>query len=344
MAIRVLIVDDTDHVREMLAQMLRSDCQACVMEVSSHALEQKRVAGVEFDVDIFTNLTQDHLDYHGSMENYFAAKQKLFTTLEQGSKTASAVINIDDAHGARLAEQTRIESPMTYGLSPSARLRAREIKLGRESTELIVELPQERFCCRLPLIGRHNIYNALAAVGAGSVLKVGVSPIQTALNTLRPVPGRLENLALGQPFGVFVDYAHTDDALRNLLEIAREIVPRGRVITVFGCGGDRDRSKRPLMGEAAGARSGLVILTSDNPRTEDPLRIINDVVVGLQKANGNYVIEQDRERAIERALKMAQPGDIVLLAGKGHETYQILGPVTLDFDDREVSRRILKKL
>src|SRR5213592_3789665 len=221
------------EIQQMMAQMLRADCQACVLEVSSHALEQKRVCGVEFDVGIFTNLTQDHLDYHGTMENYFAAKSRLFTALAAGKKKAGAVINIDDSFGARLSQETRIEVQMTYGLNSAAKIRATQIRLGRDTTEMVIETPQERFPCRLPLIGRHNVYNALAAAG-GLVLKVGTQPIQRALGSLKPVPGRLESIPSGQPFSVFVDYAHTDDALRNVLITLREITS-GRLLLAFGC-------------------------------------------------------------------------------------------------------------
>ena len=205
------------EIQQMMAQMLRADCQACVMEVSSHALEQKRVQGVEWDVGIFTNLTRDHLDYHGSMENYFAAKKKLFAALAGGNKRAGAVLNMDDAFGARLREEAGLPVQLTYGLSQAAEVRATRLQLGKDATTMLIETPQDKFPCRLPLIGRHNVYNALAAAGAGLLLKVGLQPIQRALNSIRPVPGRLEGITLGQPFSVFVDYAHTDDALLNVL-------------------------------------------------------------------------------------------------------------------------------
>src|SRR6266536_1406327 len=201
------------EVQQLMAQMLRAGCQACVMEVSSHALEQKRVFGVAFDVGIFTNLTRDHLDYHGTMENYFTAKKKLFEALQQGGKKSAAVINIDDTYGARLAGQSNVEVELTYGLQKAARLRASKIQLGRDGTRFVVEMPERKFACRLPLIGRHNIYNALAAAGAGIALDIPVVTLQAALNAMPPVPGRLEMARGAQPFGVYVDYAHTDDAL-----------------------------------------------------------------------------------------------------------------------------------
>src|SRR5260221_1408664 len=217
------------EVQQLMAQMLRSGCQACVMEVSSHALDQKRVLGIEFDVALFTNLTRDHLDYHGTMENYFAAKQKLFAALGKGTKKGAAVINIDDAFGARLASETKVEVDLTYGLQKAARLRATRIQLAKDGSRFVVETPERQFACRLPLIGRHNIYNALAAVGAGIALRIPVVTLQGALNAMPPVPGRLEMVSLGQPFALYVDYAHTDDALKNVLGPAREITP-GRLL------------------------------------------------------------------------------------------------------------------
>ena len=332
------------EIQQMMAQMLRADCQACVMEVSSHALEQKRVCGVEFDVAIFTNLTQDHLDYHGTMEHYFAAKRKLFATLAGGRKTAGAVLNIDDAYGARLFEEINIEERLTYGLSLAAKIRASRIQLGRDGTEIVIETPQDKFACRLPLIGRHNVYNALAAAGAGLVLRVGAHPIQTALNSLKPVPGRLESIALGQPFGVFVDYAHTDDALRNMLTTLREITT-GRLLLAFGCGGSRDAGKRPKMGKAAAELADFAIITSDNPRRESPEKIAAAIEEGFQTVRRDgYRIELDRKRAIDEILRLAAAGDTVVIAGKGHETYQEFEDTVIPFDDRVYARETLETL
>lgn len=322
------------EIQQMMAQMLRADCQACVMEVSSHALEQKRVCGVEFDVAIFTNLTQDHLDYHGTMENYYAAKRKLFSALENSVKKCGAIINVDDAFGARLARETNVEGQMTYGLGNTAKVRASGIKLERNATQMVIETPQEKFRCRLPLIGRHNVYNALAAVGAGLVLKVGVNPIQTALNAAKTVPGRLESIVLGQPFGVFVDYAHTDDALRNVLRTLREITP-GRLRLLFGCGGNRDATKRPKMGKVAAELADFTIITSDNPRREPPEKIAAAIEGGFRSVRSDgYRVELDRQRAIDEIIRTAQAGDTVLLAGKGHETYQEFEDTVVPFDDR----------
>ena len=234
------------ELQQMMSQMVKADCQACVMEVSSHALEQKRVYGIEFDVGIFTNLTRDHLDYHGSMENYFTAKRKLFGALTHSGKKSAAVINIDDDHGIRLAAELSLEVVMTYGLQPAARLRATRMTLNAEGSRFTVETEGRKFPVRLPLIGRHNIYNALAAIGAGLALKVDVLKIQAALNALAPIPGRLEPVSVGQPFSVFIDYAHTDDALNNVLTTLRELT-QGRLRLVFGCGGNRDTGKRAKM-------------------------------------------------------------------------------------------------
>jgi len=332
------------EVQQMMAQMLGAGCEACVMEVSSHALEQKRVLGVDFDVGIFTNLTRDHLDYHGTMENYFASKKKLFTALAGGGKRGAAVINIDDDFGARLAGATRVEVELTYGLQKSARLRATKIELNSEGTRFVVEAPERKFALRLPLIGRHNIYNALAAVGAGLALKVDVVKIQAALNTLPPVPGRLEAVSCGQPFGVFVDYAHTDDALRNVLTTLREIT-KGRVLLAFGCGGNRDAGKRAKMGKVAAELADFTLITSDNPRKEDPAKIAAQIEEGYRSVRAEaYAVELDRSRAIREILAKAGQGDTVLLAGKGHETYQEFEDTVVPFDDRLHAQEALENL
>lgn len=332
------------EVQQMMSQMLRAGCEACVMEVSSHALEQKRVLGVEFDVGIFTNLTRDHLDYHGTMENYFAAKQKLFTSLEQGAKKAAAVINIDDTFGARLAGTTKVEVELNFGLRQSARLRATKIELSADGSRFVVETPERKFALRLPLIGRHNIYNALAAVGACLALKVDVVKIQAALNKMAAVPGRLERVEAGQPFGVFVDYAHTDDALRNVLTTLRELT-QGRVLLAFGCGGNRDAGKRARMGKVAAELADFTLITSDNPRKEDPAQIAAQIEEGYRSARAEaYAIELDRRRAIQQIIGKAEPGDLVVIAGKGHETYQEFEDTVVPFDDRVHAREALETL
>jgi UDP-N-acetylmuramoyl-L-alanyl-D-glutamate--2,6-diaminopimelate ligase len=331
------------EVQQMMAQMVVSGCKACVMEVSSHALEQKRVAGIEFDVAIFTNLTQDHLDYHGTMENYFSAKQKLFTRTANGSKRGAVVINIDDASGARLAGDTDVEVKLTYGIGGAASIRATNIELKPDTSNFTVETPKKTFQCKLPLIGRHNIYNALAATGAAMALDLEPGRVQFALNRMRPVPGRLESVSIGQSFAVFVDYAHTDDALKNVLETVREITP-GRVLLLFGCGGNRDAGKRSKMGRVAAQLADFTLITSDNPRNEAPEKIAAQVEEGFCAVKkSDYATELDRKRAIEEIISMAKPGDTVLLAGKGHETYQEFEDTVVPFDDRVYAREALER-
>ncbi len=332
------------EIQQMMAQMLRAGCAACVMEVSSHALDQKRVCGIDFDLGIFTNLTQDHLDYHGTMEDYYTAKKKLFTALHASVKPGSAVINIDDAFGQRLAKETKAEVQLTYGLGEAATLRATQIQLGRDTTRLKIETPEQKFSCQLPLIGRHNVYNALAAVGAALVLKVPVPTIKSALNDMRPVPGRLESIAAGQPFGVYVDYAHTDDALRNVLLTLREITT-GRLLLAFGCGGSRDTGKRAKMGRAAAELADFTLITSDNPRKESPAKIAAQIEEGFRSVHAEgFRVELDRRRAIDELIRLAQPGDMVLIAGKGHETYQEFEDTVVPFDDRVYAQETLEAL
>ena len=332
------------EVQQLMAQMLRAGCQACVMEVSSHALEQKRVFGVAFDVGIFTNLTRDHLDYHGTMENYFAAKKKLFEALQAGGKKSAAVINIDDTYGARLAGESNVEVELTYGLQKAARLRASKIQLGRDGTRFVVEMPERKFACRLPLIGRHNIYNALAAAGAGIALDIPVVTLQAALNAMPPVPGRLEMARGSQPFGVYVDYAHTDDALKNVLETLREITS-GRLLLTFGCGGNRDAGKRARMGKVAAQLADFTLITNDNPRKESPEKIAAQILEGYNSVRAEGCsVELDRRRAIQQIIGKAQAGDTVLIAGKGHETYQEFEDTVVPFDDRLHAQEALESL
>ena len=315
-----------------------------VMEVSSHALAQERVFGVPFDVAVFTNLTRDHLDYHKTMEEYFAAKRVLFAGC--GTDAPRAVVtNVDDESGARLAEFSRKRSSVVlkYGWERGD-LHAEKVEITTRGTRFDLVMPGEKIALFSALIGRVNVYNILAAAGAGYARDCAPHAIAEGIDNLACVPGRFERVDCGQPFTVVVDYAHTDDALRNLTELARELVSsaKGRVLTVFGCGGDRDRNKRPLMGESAGRGSDFVVLTSDNPRSEDPLAIINDAVVGLQKSGVKYSVEPDRRKAIALAIGEARPGDIVLLAGKGHEKVQVTREGSVPFDDLEVAREALR--
>ena len=309
------------------------------MEVSSHALDLRRVYGLEFHTAVFSNLTRDHLDYHGTMENYFAAKRLLFEGAG-GPPPKWAVINADDEWGRKLRPPAGTQT-LTYGLRQSADLQAVNIDYGFDGLHFEVRHPGGRQAMESKLVGKINVYNLLAAFGAGLSLALPAEECARGLAAMRAVPGRFERIDEGQPFLVVVDYAHTDDALRNAIQVARGLQPR-RVITLFGCGGDRDRTKRPLMGQAAAELSDFVVVSSDNPRSEDPLDIINDALVGVRRCDTRHAVEPDREKAIRRALEEAAPGDIVLLAGKGHETYQVLKDRTIDFDDREVARRILR--
>jgi UDP-N-acetylmuramoyl-L-alanyl-D-glutamate--2,6-diaminopimelate ligase len=308
------------------------------MEVSSHALALDRVYGIQFHTAVFTNLTRDHLDFHGDMDSYFAAKQMLF--LPEGAPApAWAVINYDDPHGKdiRVAPGTRV---LRYGFWEGADLRGSELEMDFGGLRFTVAHQDRKLRIRSVLVGKINAYNILAACGAALSYGFDWETIVNGIAECRHVPGRFESVAEGQPFLVVVDYAHTDDALRSVIAVARELHPK-RVITLFGCGGDRDRSKRPLMGMAAGAASDFVVLTSDNPRSEDPLAIMNDALVGLRRYDTPHIIEPDREKAIRAALHEAKAGDIVILAGKGHETYQVLKDRVIHFDDREVARKVL---
>jgi UDP-N-acetylmuramoyl-L-alanyl-D-glutamate--2,6-diaminopimelate ligase len=318
------------------------------MEVSSHALEQQRIFGIPFDVAVFTNLTRDHLDYHGTMENYFLAKRVLFEGCGTDPPRA-AVLNIDDEYGRQLLKLCKKKSSLvlSYGLT-TGDFHARSIEITARGTRFQMATPSGEIAMWSPLIGNVNMYNVLAAAAAGYARGCSAEAIAKGIFNLASVPGRFARVDCGQPFTVIVDYAHTDDALRNLTALARDFVARaglkGRVITLFGCGGDRDRAKRPLMGEAAGRGSDFVILTSDNPRSEAPLAIMNDALVGLQKSGAKYSMEPDRRKAIVIALQRASPGDIVLLAGKGHEKVQISREGTIPFDDVEVAHESLKAL
>jgi UDP-N-acetylmuramoyl-L-alanyl-D-glutamate--2,6-diaminopimelate ligase len=341
------------ELNRLLSEGLGIGVTEAVMEVSSHALEQQRVFGIPFDVAVFTNLTRDHLDYHGTMEQYFRAKQILF----EGCGTEpprAAVLNIDDEYGRQLFKVCKKKSALvlSYGMT-SGDFHAESIEITPRGTRFQLVMPSGKIPMWSPLIGCVNVYNVLAASAAAYARDCSAEAIAKGVFDLASVPGRFERVDCGQPFTVVVDYAHTDDALRNLTAMARDFVAhaglKGKVITLFGCGGDRDRTKRPLMGEAAGKGSDFVVLTSDNPRSEDPLAIMNDAVVGLQKAGlqksgAKYSMEPDRRKAIALALKQAAPGDIVLLAGKGHEKVQITKEGTIPFDDVEVAREDLKTL
>ncbi len=335
--------ESLDLVR-LFVELLQQGGTHASLEVSSHALALRRVYGFHFHTVVFTNLTRDHLDFHGTMENYAAAKRHLLEGA--GGPTPSfAVINHGDAWGREWEDLGGFRA-LTYGLNGSPAITAQEMECDLQGVRFVASTPAGQFLVRSPLLGRLNVLNLLAAIGVG--LSFGLKPdvIARGLESCRAVPGRFEVVNQGQPFVVAVDYAHTDDALRNVIRAARELVrqTKGRVITMFGCGGDRDRAKRPMMGEVAGSLSDLVVLTSDNPRSEDPLNIINDALIGLQRASARYRVEPDRAAAIRKAIGEAKAGDMVLLAGKGHETYQVMGARTIPFDDREVARQALAEL
>ncbi|MEN9576088.1 MAG: UDP-N-acetylmuramoyl-L-alanyl-D-glutamate--2,6-diaminopimelate ligase [Verrucomicrobiota bacterium] len=335
---------ESSEIQQFMAQMVRAGCGACVMEVSSHALAQKRVHGVEFDLAVFTNLTQDHLDFHGDMESYFDAKKELFTSAARGSKRGATILNIDDSYGLRLARESDVEIQLTYGMDALAKFRATGIELGSGATRFIAETPAGSFPVTMPFIGRHNIYNALAAIGAGLALEVSVPKIQAALRRMPNVPGRLERVAAGQPFSVFVDYAHTEDALQHVLRTVREITP-GRVLLAFGCGGARDTDKRAKMGRAAALLADHTIITSDNPRRESPVAIAAQIESGFRSVRPDrFTVELDRALAIRQMLRFAQPGDTVLIAGKGHEAYQEFEDTVVPFDDRVHAQEALEEL
>jgi UDP-N-acetylmuramoyl-L-alanyl-D-glutamate--2,6-diaminopimelate ligase len=330
--------ESLDLVRFM-AELEKAGGSHLTMEASSHALALGRIYGLHFHTAAFTNLTRDHLDFHGTMDAYFDAKQILFAGAG-GPPPPFVVLNRDDEYARRIKLHPKSEI-FWYGLGQEPNLRARHISSGFQGLRFEVQYGKIRFPVESPLIGKINVYNILAACGVG--LSYGIAPETIALGIarLKAVPGRFERVDEGQPFVVVVDYAHTDDALRNVIAVARGLNPK-RVITLFGCGGDRDRTKRPLMGQAAASASDFVVLTSDNPRSEDPLAIMNDALVGIRRTDVPHIVEPDRAIAIARALKEAREGDIVILAGKGHETYQVLKDKTIAFDDRAVAREVLR--
>ena len=334
------------ELQQLFHEALAGGATETVMEVSSHALAQQRIFGIPFDVAVFTNLTRDHLDYHLTMDDYFAAKRILFAGCGTPDPRV-AVLNADDECGLQLVKFSRGRSAevVTYGLA-KADFHAAKLDIASQGTRFNVITPDEMIPVSSRLIGKVNVYNILAASAAAYARGCPSEAIAAGIQNCDRVPGRFERVDCGQPFTVVVDYAHTDDALRNLTSLAREFVKPtgGRVITVFGCGGDRDRSKRPLMGEAAGKGSDFVVLTSDNPRSEDPLAIINDAIVGLQRSGAKYKTQPDRHTAIQLALGEARPADIVLIAGKGHEQVQITNRGTVPFDDKLVAAGALRDL
>ena len=340
---------EAPELQQMLRGMVAEGCGACVMEVSSHALALRRADSLRFAAGVFTNLTRDHLDFHGDMEAYFAAKRRLFEILPEG---AVGVINVDDRRGAELVAAAR--RPVTYAIDAAADVRPGPLTFTLDGLAFEIRTPRGTLHVRSPLVGRPNAYNILAAAATAMAIDLPFAAIEAGIGRLENVPGRFQVVSdASDDVRVIVDYAHTDDALKNLLETARPLAT-GRVVTVFGCGGDRDRTKRPLMGAVAARLSDLVIVTSDNPRSEDPERIIDEirrgivmpadrlVAKGQQKGTPSLAIV-DRREAIEKAIKDARRGDLVLIAGKGHEKYQVIGDRTLPFDDVDVARAALAR-
>ncbi|MCX5677715.1 MAG: UDP-N-acetylmuramoyl-L-alanyl-D-glutamate--2,6-diaminopimelate ligase [Candidatus Omnitrophica bacterium] len=326
-------------LQEMLAEMAASKIGCAIMEVSSHSLDQGRVDNILFDVGIFTNLTSDHLDYHKTTTNYFKAKRRLFDKLKTKGR---AVLNMDDKKVASLKGSIK-SGIITYGIKSKADVTAENIALSMDGTRFTVNAPGMSFEMRTKLIGIHNVSNVLAAVAAALALKIPKKAIIEGIESVDKVPGRLEAVETGQPFKIFVDFAHTEDALFNVLNLLREVAKR-RIVTVFGCGGNRDRTKRPLMGKVACKYSDHVIVTSDNPRFEKPEDIIGEIEAGIKGKFSNYDIIADRKEAISKALGSALKDDIIIIAGKGHEGYQIIKDKIMPFDDRKVALSILKKL
>ena len=316
-----------------MSEMVRNSSDYLVMEVSSHALDQNRVGGIDFSAAIFTNLTGDHLDYFETLEGCFKAKSRLFETLNDA---AHAVINIDDEWGKKLIKLTK-GRVVTYGTKLVADYLASDIRLSLNGTKFTINFPKGKLAVSSKLIGLHNVYNMAAAAACGMSLGFSAGEVKRGLENLKAVPGRLEPVNCGQPFKIFVDYAHTDDAMYNVLSALKPLISK-KVIVVFGCGGDRDRTKRPRMGKVASEMADFVVVTSDNPRSEEPQAIADEIAAGITKKN--YKVTLDRLRAIGEALSMAKEGDCVLIAGKGHEAYQVLKNTAIAFDDREVAKKI----
>jgi UDP-N-acetylmuramoyl-L-alanyl-D-glutamate--2,6-diaminopimelate ligase len=330
---------EAPEIQAFLERAVDKGCKYGVLEVSSHGLAQGRVEGTEFACAVFTNLSREHLDFHRDMEKYYAAKRILFDRYLR--PRATSVIGIDDSYGARLAGS--LSGPVTtYGFNPDASLRVENLEADFGGLRVSFREHGRLLKLESPLIGRHNALNLLAAYGAARAMGFDTGSVRGLLEQARGAPGRYEKVEAGQPFFVIVDYAHTDDALRNLLETTRSL-PHRKIVTVFGCGGDRDRSKRPLMGAVAARLSDHVVLTSDNPRSEDPRAIIREIETGTKgpRSSAKILVEPDRRKAIEIAVSLAEPGDVVLVTGKGHESYQIIGGQVLPFDDRQVVREIL---
>ncbi len=324
---------DTIELNELFKTMAESRADDVIMEVSSHSLELKKVEGMDFDVAIFTNLTQDHLDFHGTMENYASAKAKLFTMAKKG------VINIDDKWSGTILEAATCPV-LTFGIDNKADIRAVNIEYFMDKTTFDVEIKGSSYSFELHVPGRFSVYNALGVIGAALVMDIPPEKIQQGINSIKGVPGRIQNVPNNKGFNVIVDYAHTPDGVENILKAVREFT-KGRIITVFGCGGDRDRTKRPIMGRLAAELGDISILTSDNPRSEEPMDILKEIEAGVKPITDNYEMIVDRREAIYRAIELAKPNDSVVIAGKGHEDYEIFKDKTIHFDDVEVAKEAL---
>ena len=333
---------EAPDVQRLLREMVDHGCGACAIEVSSHALSLRRVDGTTFAAAVFTNLTRDHLDFHADMEDYFRAKRRLFEMLP---RDAPSLLNADDPRSAALADAGG--RPVTFAIGKPADITPGPLSFSLDGLAFEVRTPRGLLRMRSSLVGRPNVYNILAAVSTAVALDLPFDAIERGVRSLTGVPGRFEIVsAPTDDVTVVVDYAHTDDALKNLLETARPLA-KGRLVTVFGCGGDRDRTKRPLMGAVAGSRSDVIVITSDNPRSEDPDRIIDEILRGVtpdtRREETRLLTIPDRREAIDKAIRLARPGDLVLIAGKGHEKYQVIGTRTLPFDDAAVAREALAK-
>lgn len=336
---------DVINNHKMLREMVLQGCKSAVMEVSSHALDQGRVQNIDFDVAIFTNLSLDHLDYHLTMEAYAKAKNKLFTSLDQKKlkkknsiDIKKSIVNADSPWLPQIIAGCSSDTILTYGIDNCADVRATEVKLFPTSTEFTLTYQAKSIHCKSPLIGRFNVYNYLAAISVGLIKGESLEKLADIMSKTPTVPGRLELVANFRGLKIYVDFAHSDDALKNVLETLKELKTK-RIITVFGCGGDRDIKKRPLMAKVAEEYSDLTIVTSDNPRSENPDNICQQIVTGFKNEN-SYEIITDRYAAIQRAIFLSEEDDIILIAGKGHETYQIFGSKTIEFDDRKVAQEI----
>ncbi|MBN2408399.1 MAG: UDP-N-acetylmuramoyl-L-alanyl-D-glutamate--2,6-diaminopimelate ligase [Candidatus Aminicenantes bacterium] len=328
---------EAPDLQRMMSEMLKQGVTHCLIEVSSHALDLKRVWGVHFDIAVFTNLNAEHLDYHASMEDYFEAKKRLFFL---NAKKRTAIVNLDDPWGNKLMAELPLTT-ISFGLEPAAIVRAGQTRFAETGIRAEVDYPGGQVEIDSALLGRHNLYNILAAVATGLALNIPAPAIKDGISALKAIPGRLEKVENALGLHIFVDYAHTDQAMRSLLEAVRGLKPQ-RILLVFGAGGDRDRAKRPRMGEVAASLADQTFITSDNPRSEDPLAIIAEIERGFTgKGAKNYTIVPDRKEAIARALATARKGDYVLIAGKGHENYQILKDEIISFDDIDVVRSIL---